>query len=395
MKTRYILIACLVMLLQAGMSLEAAAYSLMLPDSPPAPALPYIAEKDHYSGPASVQMILNSCPDIASRHYNSQDDIYNVILLRNTEPTAWFSDPRGVLGALYTDHSLSPCGSWSDASNPDKSIVLGHLLYYMDTMRYLMPVSIGSSEHWVTVIGYQTDVKPTYSGPVTLQNIFFYDPLPGNYAAQWVSGAVWTSSADYWGVPVNKPGSVWHNKYLALVEPPKVTPVVKVKGCLRQGVILPVRNIEQSFAVWLREIRDKKIIPRPFEELYREAAIELPVLVKAADYSYYLVRLKNRKIAAIFNAYDGSFEELRVSQQPDRAVSDPQRIETVLAENMRVRGIEVVETSPPVRRYDPDVAVNGRFSPGWEAQVSVRDRTGNVRQLPIFLDGEGRILKGL
>lgn len=66
MKTRYILITCLIVFLQSAMAIEASAYSLMLPDSPPSPALPYLAAQDHYSGPACVQMILNSCPNVSA-----------------------------------------------------------------------------------------------------------------------------------------------------------------------------------------------------------------------------------------------------------------------------------------------------------------------------------------
>jgi len=395
MKTRYILITCLIVFLQTAMAMDASAYYLVLPDIPPTPALPYPAEQDHYSGPACAQMILNSCPSTAARHYNSQDDIYNIILLHNTEPTKWFSDPRGMLGVLYSDKALSPCGTWYDGSDTDKSKVLGHLLYYMDTMKYLMPVSIGSSEHWVTVIGYQTDVKPTYSGPVTLQNIWFYDPLPGNVAAMWVSGSVWNSNALYWGVPLNNSASSWHNKYLAIIEPPKFTPVVIVKDWVRRGRILPVDSIKQSYAGWLTTMKEKKLIPKPFEALYENSAIETPILVQAADYAYYLIPLKNRRLAAIFNAYDGSFEELRLSQRESRFVFDPQKIRATIAENMRLHRMELVETSAPVVRYDPKVAVYGRFSPVWETQAVVQDRTGKKQQIPVLLDQEGTILKGV
>jgi hypothetical protein len=395
MKTRYIVIpACFIVLLSTVMVMEASAYSLMLPESPPAPTLPYLAEQDHYSGPASAQMILNSCPSVAARHNNSQEDIYSSILLHNTEPTAWFSAPSGIAGAL-SDPVFSPCGHWVDYSSTDKTYVLGRLLYWMDNQKYLTPVSIGASEHWVTVIGFQTDIKPTLSGTVTLQNIFFYDPLPGNVAAMWVSGTAWLSGASYWSVPLNMPGSAWHNKYIAIIEPPTAGPIVIARKWMIEGRVLPGDKVEKAVRDWLTMIRETKLISGPFEILKGDTGIVSPILVKAKTYSYYLVQFRNSRIEAIFNAYDGSFEELRVSQKERRPVMDAQKIKTSIAENMRVRGMKLVETSTPEMRYDPAVAAAGRFSPVWETQAVVQDKTGKRQKMPIVLDREGRILKGM
>jgi hypothetical protein len=403
MKSKYMFFAgWTAVLLLLALSSNIFAYSVILPDIPPTPPLPYPAEQDHYSGPACAQMILNSCPNTAARHYNSQDDIYSVIMLnnKNSEPAVWFSDPQGMVGVLYNDKALSPCGHWGDYSNTDKFKALGQLLGYMDSWRYLMPVSIGSSEHWVTVFGFWTDVKPPYPnpsnpGPVTLQYIYFYDPLPGQTGYSWVSGTAWTTNSFYWGVPFNSPASSWHNKYLAVLEPPKFTPVVIVKDWVRRGRILPVDSVKQSYAGWLTTMKEKKLIPKPFEALCENSAIETPVLVQAADYAYYLIPLKNRRLAAIFNAYDGSFEELRLSQQERGFVIDPRKMRASIVENMRSQRMELVETSAPVMRYDPKVAAYGRFSPVWETQVVVKDRTGKKQQIPVLLDQEGAILKGV
>ena len=117
MKIKYFFLTILAAALfqMAFTASDAIGYSLMLPDTQPVPTLPYVAEEDHYSGPASVQMALNSCPAVAARHLNSQDDIYNSIVLHNSEPTLWFSSPAGIRGAL-SDPALLPCGHWSDYS---------------------------------------------------------------------------------------------------------------------------------------------------------------------------------------------------------------------------------------------------------------------------------------
>ena len=396
MKIKYLFLTVLaVVLFQLTFAASSAmCYSLMLPDVQPVPPLPYVAEQDHYSGPACVQMALNSCPAVAARHYNSQDDIYNSIVLHNSEPTLWFSSPSGIRGVL-SDPALLPCGHWSDYSNTDKFIALGKMLYYMDTQKYLMPVSVGDSERWVSVIGFQTDVKPPFSGVVTLQNIFFYDPLPGNPSSMWVSGAVWLSSSSYWGVPLNKPGSAWHNKYIAIIEPPKAKITVRAPKWVLEGKILPVEKIERYFSDWLRKAREGRLARKSFEVLKGDIRTEKPILVKADTYSYYLIPFKDSRLAAIFNAYDGSFEELRYFKHQQKHIIDMEAINSTLRKKLRAYKGEIVKTAVPELRYKPALAPIGRFSPVWEIQTEVRDERGDTHSLLISLNISGDVISGL
>jgi hypothetical protein len=392
---KIILILFVAGILQFAFVMTAEAYYWMLPFIPPSPPLPYIAEADHFSGPASVQMILNTCPDVSSRNFHSQSDIYNSILLHNTEPTQWFSDPKGVEGVLE-DVALSPCGNWIDYSHTNKSIVLGKILYYLKTQKYLTPVSISSNEHWVTVFGYQTDVEPTSSNlTVTLLDIYFYDPLPGNPSTCWKSGTVWSSNADYWGVPINKPGSSWHNKYIAVIEPPEISINVKVKKWILEGPILPIERIERYVYRWLEYVREKKLARGPFEVLLKDVKIEKPTLIKAAKYSYYLVPFKDRHMAAIFNAYDGSFEEFRYFQKPQKYVLDRAVIKSNLSEILRNYKAEVVEISGITPRYDPKEAPTARFSPSWEVHIILKDSVGKDYKVQLIMNASGNIIRGM
>ncbi|MBN1271987.1 MAG: hypothetical protein JXB26_06910 [Candidatus Aminicenantes bacterium] len=367
-------------------------YSLLLPFAACTPPLPYLATPDHYGGAACVQMILNSCPDTTERGYHDIDDIYNSIVLHNTEPSQWFSDPNGINGALM-DPVFSPCGNWVDYSNADKAYVLGKMLYYMRTQSYLTPVSITDGEHWVTVIGYQTDIEPPHSGTVTLQNVIFYDPNPGNQSLQFVSGTIWLNSSDYWGVPHNKPGSNWQNKYIAVIEPPPVNIKVIVPDWIVRGRILPIDRIKQYCISWLKKIREEEFIKGPFDILQKDIGIEEPILVEADKYSYYLLPFQDRRLAAIFNAYNGSFEEFSFFKEPREMILSRKEALKELDVFLRESKTKVSRIEKTELKYIHEAAAAGRFSPVWNVQAVVLDPKKKEQKINIFLDLEGRVVK--
>lgn len=396
MKCKHIfLVGLVVVLLHFVSPTTCEAYSLMLPTTPCTPVLPYMAGADHYSGPACIQMIFNSCPDVGSRHLHTQADLYSLILLHNTESTTWYSDPNGIKGTLM-DSTIPHCGNWVDFSSTNKTTLLGQMLYYMKA-GYFTPVSIGSGEHWVTVIGYHTDAEPMApSSTVTLLNVFFYDPLPGNPTpSAWVTGTLWMNGPDYWGVPHSKPGSSWDNKYIAVIEPPHARIRVRVERWIREGEILPIERIHESFEHWIRYAREKELARGPFEILGKPVRIKKPILVKAEDYSYYIVPFTDERLVAIFNAYTGQFEEFRQFKLPQRFILNAEEIYGNIKESLhmyRVRDVEMVKAE---FRYEPKEAQTGRFSPTWQVQTQIRDYLGRSQELTMVLNSRGQILKGV
>ena len=123
------------------------------------------------------------------------------------------------------------------------------------------------------------------------------------------------------GVPLNKPGSAWHNKYIAIIEPPKAKITVRAPKWLLKGNILPMEKIERNFSDWLRKAREIRLARKSFEVLKGDIRTEKPILVKADTYSYYLIPFKDSRLAAIFNAYDGSFERTQVLPSISRNIS--------------------------------------------------------------------------
>lgn len=374
-------------------------YTLILPEVGCTPPLPYTVTEDQYVGAACVQMAINACPNVSERKYYKQADIFARIGIHNSESTWYTGDPAGILGTLE-DPLLAPCGNWLDFSNKDKNFVLGNMLYLMNSIRYLTPVLIGNGqpwEHWVTVYGYTTSNIPSTSTlSVNLYSISFYDPTPGSVSDCCVSGTVWLNDTAYWGAPLNKPGSKWHDNYVAVIEPPAVNIQVNVSPWVISGPILSVSRIEESLYKWFKEVKEKssccsfKILA-----LASSLKIQKPILIDAGNYQYYLVPFENSRLAAIFNSYTGQFEELRYFQEPRRYISDSQIITTRLKEILSLYKPKTVEITGTQLRYNPGLAVVGRFSPLWQAVASVTDFYGKKHELNISLNSAGQVIKGL
>jgi len=372
-----------------------AAYSILLPDVWPSPSLPYLAVPDHYSGPACVQMILNSVPSVANRQYHSQSDIYTSIMGHNVEPTEWFSDPAGVEGALE-DPALISIGHWSDYSGTDRDYILGKMAYYMNYPRYMTPVSIGPDEHWVTVFGMQTIGTPNWAGTTDVALILFYDPMPGTVLnTRVVSYATWTSSPELWGTPHNNPASAWHNKYIAIIEPPKIDVKLKIKRWVIEGKILPPNVIVENYYRWQRELEYNDRMPEVIQLLYKNPPIMKPVLINARDYSYYLIPYEKSNMAAIFNAYTGTFEEFAYSEQRLEYCFNRDEVMKNLAYQLEKQRLILLDVKELELLYDAYMKRSSRLLPVWKAQVIVRKECCKEYYLNIVMNTGGEIIEGL
>ncbi len=396
-------------------------YLVWLPDTPATPPLGYkIDPEDHFGGPAAIQMALNACPTVSERHLNKQGEVYKKVLLHNDEGKSlgWFSDPRGIKGALE-DPAFNPCGNWVDISNTDKMKVLRNMLYYMDQYRYLSPVSIGTGEYWVAVNGFLTTSKPPSSGTVKLIWISYYDPLATTEPVYpvLVNPTVWLHDSRYWGKPHDRPGSAWHNHYLAVIDPPDTELVVQVPEWRRDGEIREPDWILESLNRWLQETRETVRQSagelreyRPHEDTFtavvgepRVGLLEAllasdeiednPIRVDAGEYVYYLAPLGDSRLIAVVNAYDGSFEELRFAAETRRRVLDPDRAIEVLAEVLERSGIHLQELlSDPVLVYREDLSPAGRTAPAWEIRAVVLEREREEREILLHLSVSGELV---
>jgi hypothetical protein len=368
----------------------------MLPVQMPAPTLPYMAETDYYNGAACVQMVLNSCPNLPGRHYHSQADLYGRVSAHNTEPLVWFSDPNGIKNTLM-DPILSPCGGWADFSGTDKEVVLGNTIYWVSKAEYLALVSITSTEKWVAVCGFESDAQPTPENRiVNLFTLYLYDPTPlSANPYSMVAASVWKMDAAYWQVPYNNPASAWHNKYIAVVEPPPARIIVKIPERKLFGRILPGDSIKRSFYEWLEHLRVNQLARGPFEMLNKSYEPGDPFLVNAGSYKYYIVPFADDHLVAIFNAYDGSFEEFRSFSQKQNYVLSPKIIRDNLEESLKKYHVRDFHAKNYQLAYRSGLAEAGRFSPTWNVEATVTFGNDKECKLNVILNASGNVIQGL
>jgi hypothetical protein len=340
-------------------------------------------------------MALNSCPTVAQRACHTQDDLYNTILLHNSEPLLWFSDPDGIKGALG-DPALKPCGTWVLSSDNNKAVVLGNVLNLMHNWKYLTPVVIGTGEHWVNVFGYETDVEPPGSGAVTLQRICFYDPLPGMSSTVCASGETWLGTlpgaTDYWAAPLSMPGSTWNGMYVAVIEPPAANLVVRIPPARRERLRSP-DAVLRSVSQWLVDVRKRQLTRGMFGLLARDLEIKMPVLVRA-ERPYYLVRFGDGRLAAIFSI-SGVFEEVRLFREPLQTLAPAGAVMERVQASLRERSLRVVGSVKPELVYRPGMGGVGRFLPEWEIPVTVSDASGRRSQTMLLMEAGSDLLRGL
>jgi hypothetical protein len=296
---------------------------------------------------------------------------------------------------------LSGCGSWAPGQNFDKYSLMGSVLHWMNlnyknSDNYLTPVLTRGMEYWIDIVGFQTSAEPSGTTPaVTLEWIIFYDPNPGGEGAGIVAGTVWFGNNLYWGVPLNKPASTLNDQFIAIYEPPPIRFKPIVPKWIRKGPIWPEERMLRSVRQWFDDFRQIKPSGGLFRPLAEVPEVEKMVLVKAADYSYYLVLFRNSRIAAIFNAYNGRFEELRIFDKPRLFAGDSGALSKLLKEKVSPGKAQIEKSAVTEIFYDSKSAAAGRFSPTVKADVLVKNADGATVPVKVILSSEGRVLKGL
>ena len=176
-------------------------------------------EDDFWCGGACAQMTLDGFPDPADRRYYFQKDLMANIDLHNNNPPGgpnWATSPDGLQGCLQSLSTSRPV-QWVEFVNADREKALKFLLLGMTSEEFPTPVMIDQGRHWVVVVGWETDVKPSHANHPTLQHIRYLDPLPLNIGStNFISAKIWNRK--HWNKPVAVPGK-WFKNFVVVGRP--------------------------------------------------------------------------------------------------------------------------------------------------------------------------------
>jgi hypothetical protein len=222
MLRRLLFVMCIVLL-----SWPAMAYEVQL-------TVPLYGQQNNiYAGPASAQMVMNSYPPPGTPLYFPQSTIWTSIQSHNSGEAGWATDPQGMRGAML-ELNPPPVGTWSILSYPVKEDLMFQVLFWMNYNNYAVPTLVNSGYHWVVVVGYETDIEPTYGSDPELIEITINNPWPiGSGQTETMEDDIWYST--YWANPVQNAGT-WYNKYAAVIEPPEVEGSVRFAPVERRGL---------------------------------------------------------------------------------------------------------------------------------------------------------------
>jgi len=186
-----------------------------------------------YAGPASAQMVMNSYPPPGTPMYFEQSVIWTSIQSHNSGEAGWATDPQGMRGAML-ELNPPPVGTWSILSYPVKEDLMFQVLFWMNYNNYAVPTLVNGGYHWVVVVGYETDIEPTYGSDPELIEITINNPWPiGSGQTETMDDDIWYDT--YWANPVQNAGT-WYNKYVAVIEPPEAEGTVSFTPVERRGL---------------------------------------------------------------------------------------------------------------------------------------------------------------
>jgi hypothetical protein len=295
----------------------------------------YGQQNSYYAGPACAKMILEGYPPPYDPAYYTQDEIWAVIQTHNSGEPGWATDPEGMSGALIELNPPPPGTTWSIKSYDVKEDLMFQILFWMNNNSFPVTTLVNSGNHWVDVVGYETDIEPIWGSDPELLQITIHDPWPiGQGQVSTMSGTVWYDTK--WLNPVGNAGT-WENKYVAVIEPPDIPGNVRFSNVDRRGTnAISAQDALQFSETWIDQLNlDAK--NTAYQAITDEDTTTLapllvreeinPGLAKDAQVPYYYIipyKLKTDSptelsadsdsgyfsMCVIVNAYSGDFEEI-------------------------------------------------------------------------------------
>jgi len=348
----------------------------------------YSEEALTWCGPAAAEMAMGSYP--SGSCLKTQDDIWQAILANRVENN-WDSDPGGMRGAMQTLCG-APQAHWVVFANTDMNGLMYSIAYYMTRFKYPVPAVLNTlshnsytphKEHWVTIRGIVTDKDPTASpgSPITLEYVWFVDPAPPSLGdppiEQYVSASVWKSEFQ----TVNKAGSAYQGKYVAIIEPPEGPGRVIIREQVVTGRIIPAARALRFAANAVARLKLTDL--DAFRSLSDSRPLQ-PILVNPREAAYYLIPYSRdgqmSHLAILINAYSGEIQEV-ATFPPRRLLLQKEAIERAAKE----LHIEDLSAARAVSVYAPESGAEIRYLPAWQVElggkVVLLDESGKMRQI--------------
>jgi hypothetical protein len=344
--------------------------------------VPILAEEaTTWCGPAVGEMVMEGYPAGACNEL--QADVWQEIDNNRVE-AAWHTDPAGMAAALNI--LCPPTGSWYIHHKATAAELMYSVAFWMTNNSYPVAVVLDTTahsatdpshqEHWAVIKGIVTDVTPIGNSSVTLEYVFFNDPVGATFGdpgvEHIVTGGVWYST---YLQAVAKPTSAYDGEYVAVIEPPKFRGFLKAKLPVMSGRIISPERAFDSARKWVESFEQLREM-KPFYRFLRAEPME-PVLVDPKYGGYYMIPFTNdgetAELAVLINAYTGEFAEAGAFA-PVRYLSEKQALQRA-GKLLRIDRMESYEVS---RVYAPEAGSVSRFHPVYK--VRINERTVSVRQ---------------
>lgn len=356
----------------------------------------YGQDTSYYCGAASAQMIMHNYPDPADSACFGQVDIYNRIQAHKQD-NGFYTDPDGLKDAIMELNAPPGAGQFSIFHDTDRDQVLHSMLYWMATREYPSSTLINSGDHWVVVVGFETDVDPR-SGDATLNSIDINDPWPPDSAphdnpctvadegnegglVRHVTGSSWYTND--WSAP-NRWGTKWLNEYVAVVEPPKTRGIVTADVQVVSGeIISPKEAVERAS----QQVEERRLIDKKAFSFLRETRPRRALLANRDKGGYFLVLFESegRRLTVgvvLINAYTGEFQEIGAFAEPLEYISEKEA-RTIAVQSIREKA-DVTATAELV--FQSAEQIRSRYRPIWKVIMEIND--GRITR---YVDHDGQV----
>jgi hypothetical protein len=304
----------------------------------------YGQEDKKWCGAACGKMIMNGYPDPADRIFYAQQTVWNSIQTYNLtgEPANWATDPIGLKMAMQTLNP--PSGSWNVYAYTSRGTVMFEIMYWLHTNNYPIATLVNKGKHWVTVIGYESDIAPERESTVpVLKTITIHDPWPVNVGAtSTVTANTWYNT--YWNGAVSAQGT-WKGHYVAVIDPPvgSDTSTYTAEDRMNGNLISAqdAENLANGYidSLGLDEMDPYTMLQDPDTEHTDAMLVEEDTEDGVDEPQYYIVpygfnyELPDfHRLCILVNGHTGAFEEIGVFGDKKRFLPITEAMDIALAE---------------------------------------------------------------